>query len=236
MDRAFSDYDCKNCYHYGKENVVADVLSRKERVKPKRVRSMNMTLQSSIKDRILEAQKEVPLKGDVRTLIMDEAHKSNYSVHPGDDKMYYDLKDRYWCPRMKKDIAMYVSRCLTCLKVKVEHQRPSGLLQQPEIPCISNFEGGTVIAYASRQLKTHKINYTTHDLELGAVVFALKSKGTEHVIASMDRAFSDYDCKNCYHYGKENVVADVLSRKERVKPKRVRSMNMTLQSSIKDRI
>ncbi|GJZ37632.1 putative reverse transcriptase domain-containing protein [Tanacetum coccineum] len=76
----------------------------------------------------------VPLMGDVRTLIMDEAHKSKYSVHPGADKMYYDLRDRYWWPGMKKDIAVYVSKCLTCLKVKAEHQRPSGLLQQPEIP------------------------------------------------------------------------------------------------------
>ncbi|GJW77736.1 hypothetical protein Tco_0139418 [Tanacetum coccineum] len=55
----FSDYDCEICYHPGKANVVADALSRKERVKPKRVRAMNMTLQSSIKDRILAAQKEV---------------------------------------------------------------------------------------------------------------------------------------------------------------------------------
>ncbi|GJS30510.1 putative reverse transcriptase domain-containing protein [Tanacetum coccineum] len=76
----------------------------------------------------------VPLKGDVRTLIMDEAHKSKYSVHPRADKMYYDLKDRYWWPGMKKDIVVYVSKCLTCLKVKDEHQRPSGLLQQPKIP------------------------------------------------------------------------------------------------------
>ncbi|GJS08981.1 putative reverse transcriptase domain-containing protein [Tanacetum coccineum] len=76
----------------------------------------------------------VPLKGDVRTLIMDEAHKSKYSVYPGADKMYYDLRDRYWWSGMKKDIAVYVSKCLTCLKVKVEHQRPSGLLQQLEIP------------------------------------------------------------------------------------------------------
>ncbi|GKE53288.1 putative reverse transcriptase domain-containing protein [Tanacetum coccineum] len=52
----------------------------------------------------------VPLKGEVRTLIMDEAHKSKYSVHPGADKMYYDLRDRYWWPRMKKDIAEYVSK------------------------------------------------------------------------------------------------------------------------------
>ncbi|GJZ69925.1 putative reverse transcriptase domain-containing protein, partial [Tanacetum coccineum] len=161
----FSDYDCEIRYHPGKANVVADALSRKERVKPKRVRAMNMILQSSIKDRILTAQKEavdefaglqkgldemieqrsdgtlyyldriwVPLKGEVRTLIMDEAHKSKYYVHPGADKMYYNLRDRYWWPGMKKDIAEYVSKCLTCLKVKAEHQRPSGLLQQPEIP------------------------------------------------------------------------------------------------------
>ncbi|GKB57791.1 reverse transcriptase domain-containing protein [Tanacetum coccineum] len=65
---------------------------------------------------------------------MDEAHKSKYSVHPGADKMYYDLRDRYWWPGMKKDIAVCVSRCLSCLKVKVEHQRPFGLLQQPKIP------------------------------------------------------------------------------------------------------
>ncbi|GKB55180.1 putative reverse transcriptase domain-containing protein [Tanacetum coccineum] len=75
----------------------------------------------------------VPLKGEVRTLIMDEAHKSKYSVNPSADKMYYDLRDRYWWPGMKKDIVEYVSKCLTCLKVKAEHQRPSGLLQQPEI-------------------------------------------------------------------------------------------------------
>ncbi|GKF93902.1 hypothetical protein Tco_0283602, partial [Tanacetum coccineum] len=54
----FSNYDCKICFHPGKENVVADALSRKERVKPKRVRAINMTLQSSIKDRIPAAQKE----------------------------------------------------------------------------------------------------------------------------------------------------------------------------------
>ncbi|GKB93563.1 putative reverse transcriptase domain-containing protein, partial [Tanacetum coccineum] len=136
----FSDYNCEIRYHPGKANVVTDALSRKERVKAKRVRAMNMILQSSYKDRILAAQKEVvgvykiAEKGDVRTLIMDEAHKSKYSIHPGADKMYYDLTDRYWWPGMKKDKAEYVSKCLTCLKVKAEHQRPSGLLQQPKIP------------------------------------------------------------------------------------------------------
>ncbi|GJR98255.1 putative reverse transcriptase domain-containing protein [Tanacetum coccineum] len=64
---------------------------------------------------------------------MDESHKSKYYVHPRADKMYYDLRDRYWWPGMKKDTTEYVSKCLTCLKVKAGHQRPSGLLQQPEI-------------------------------------------------------------------------------------------------------
>ncbi|GKD82058.1 putative reverse transcriptase domain-containing protein, partial [Tanacetum coccineum] len=71
---------------------------------------------------------------DLRTLIMHESHKSKYYVHPGSDKMYQDMKKLYWWPNMKADIATYVSKCLTCLKVKAEHQKPSGLLVQPEIP------------------------------------------------------------------------------------------------------
>ncbi|GKC36837.1 putative reverse transcriptase domain-containing protein [Tanacetum coccineum] len=90
----FSDYDCEIRYHTGKANVVVNALSRKEWVKPKRVRAMSMTLQSSIKDMMLAAQKEASDEsGDVRTLIMEDAHKSKYFVHPGADKMYYDLKD-----------------------------------------------------------------------------------------------------------------------------------------------
>ncbi|GJX16615.1 putative nucleotidyltransferase, ribonuclease H [Tanacetum coccineum] len=120
---------------------------------------------------------------------------------------------------------------------------------------------GKVVAYASRQLKIHKKNYTTHDLELGAVVFALKiwrhylygtksvictdHKSLQHIFSQKElnmrqhrwiELFSDYDCEIRYHPGKANVVTDALCKKERVKPKRVRAMNMILQSSIKDRI
>ncbi|GKC63358.1 putative reverse transcriptase domain-containing protein [Tanacetum coccineum] len=76
----------------------------------------------------------LPCYGDLRTVIMHESHKSKYSIHPGFDKIYQDLKKLYWWPNMKANIATYVSKCLTYAKVKAEHQRPSGLLVQPEIP------------------------------------------------------------------------------------------------------
>ncbi|GJW51914.1 putative reverse transcriptase domain-containing protein [Tanacetum coccineum] len=76
----------------------------------------------------------IPPFGDLRALIMHESHKSKYYIHPGSDKMYQDLKRLYWWPSMKAEIATYVSKCLTCTKVKVEYQKPSGLLVQPEIP------------------------------------------------------------------------------------------------------
>ncbi|GJU64558.1 putative reverse transcriptase domain-containing protein [Tanacetum coccineum] len=166
-----SDYDCDIRYHPGKENVVADALSRKERIEPLRVRALVMTIRLDLPKRILEAQIEaqkpenlmnedvggmirkdipkeklepgtlclhgrswLPCYGDLRSVIIHESHKSKYSIHPGSEKMCQDMKKLYWWPNMKADIATYVSKCLTCAKVKAEYQSPLGLLVQPAIP------------------------------------------------------------------------------------------------------
>ncbi|GJT15079.1 putative reverse transcriptase domain-containing protein, partial [Tanacetum coccineum] len=69
----------------------------------------------------LNGRSWLPCYGDLKTMIMHEFHKSKYSTHPGSDKMYQDMKKLYWWPNMKADIATYVSKCLMCAKVKIEH-------------------------------------------------------------------------------------------------------------------
>jgi transposase InsO family protein len=73
-------------------------------------------------------------KGEVRQEVLQEAHSSAYSIHPGCTKMYQDLKEHFWWNGMKREIAQYVAKCLVCQQVKAEHQRPGGLLQPLPIP------------------------------------------------------------------------------------------------------
>ena len=76
----------------------------------------------------------VPDVGGLNKEIMEEAHSSAYAMHPRSTKMYHTLREHYWWRGMKKDVAEFVSRCLICQQVKVEHQRPAGLLQSLLIP------------------------------------------------------------------------------------------------------
>jgi len=71
----------------------------------------------------------VPKDRDLRNKILDEAHSSKLSIHPGSSKMYQNLKPRFWWTKMKKEIAAYVARCDTCCRVKAVHLKPAGLLQ-----------------------------------------------------------------------------------------------------------
>ncbi|GJZ68744.1 putative reverse transcriptase domain-containing protein [Tanacetum coccineum] len=146
-----NNFDYEIRYHPGKANVVVmtvypDLSERilkaqteamkKENVKAENLGRLLKPIFEFRSDGIRYFDKRIwlPLFGGLRDLIMHESHKSKYSIHPGSDKMYQDLKKLYWWPNMKADIATYVSKCLTCAKVKAEHQKPSGLLQQPEIP------------------------------------------------------------------------------------------------------
>ncbi|GJT79849.1 putative reverse transcriptase domain-containing protein [Tanacetum coccineum] len=82
----------------------------------------------------LHGRSWLPCHGDLGSVIMHESHKSKYSIHPSSEKMCQDVKKLYWWPNMKADIATYVSKCLTCARVKAKYQKPPGLLVQPAIP------------------------------------------------------------------------------------------------------
>ncbi|GKE49938.1 putative reverse transcriptase domain-containing protein, partial [Tanacetum coccineum] len=136
-----ADYDCKIHYHPGKANVVADALSRKEQIKPLRVRSLVMTLHPKLPSQILEAQTKAIKEENIKAENLRGMDKA-FEIRPdgtrciknrSSEKMYQDLKKLYWWPNMKAIIAEYVGKCLTCSRVKAECQKPSGLLVQPEI-------------------------------------------------------------------------------------------------------
>ncbi|KAJ8770746.1 hypothetical protein K2173_021393 [Erythroxylum novogranatense] len=154
------DYDCQILYHPGKANVVADALNRKSMgslrhisiQKKELVQDLNglfnagFQIENSVQDgKVTEFNMVdgvlrcgdrlcVPDINGLRQKIMHEAHYAPYSVHPGTTKMYHDVKGIYWWPGMKKDVAQFVSTCLTCQQVKFEHQKPTGLLQELSLP------------------------------------------------------------------------------------------------------
>ena len=181
------DYDCTINYHPGKANVVADALSRKDklkmfisteehiqefehlelkvkisgkggeglfeiRIEPEMIQKIKRCQQKIWKEEISTITGEerrcvkdkngllrfasriwIPNVQELKREILHEAHSSRYSFHSGSTKMYRDLKEFYWWPNIKIEIVYGVNKCLTCQKVKAEHQRPNGLLQPLEI-------------------------------------------------------------------------------------------------------
>nr|GFB92391.1 reverse transcriptase domain-containing protein [Tanacetum cinerariifolium] len=115
-----------------KEEDVGGMLVENSR-DPKKVRTEKLEPRTN-GTLCLKGRSWLPCYGDLCTVIIHESHKSKYSIHPGSDKMYQYMKKLYWWPNIKAGIATYVSKCLTCVKVKAEHQKLSGLLVQPKIP------------------------------------------------------------------------------------------------------
>nr|GFA18061.1 hypothetical protein [Tanacetum cinerariifolium] len=128
------DYDTNIQYHPGKANVLADALSRKSGM------IAGIKVEEIIRDlerldiEIYDTRLVVPNDASLREALLTEAYSSPFSVHPGSTKMYHDLKQHFWWSGMKRDVVMFVSKCLTCQQVKIEHQRASGLLQPLDIP------------------------------------------------------------------------------------------------------
>ncbi|KAJ9561265.1 LOW QUALITY PROTEIN: hypothetical protein OSB04_006425 [Centaurea solstitialis] len=131
------NFDYEILHHLGKANVVADVLSRKQSSVSLTTSFLEVDRQA--KWRLVEMGTklsnglEVSSRGS-RQAPLEEAQQSRFFIHPGATKMYNDLKDNYWWPGMKRVVARYVELCLTCLKVKAEHQKPHGKMQPLEIP------------------------------------------------------------------------------------------------------
>ncbi|GKD59458.1 putative reverse transcriptase domain-containing protein [Tanacetum coccineum] len=139
----------------------------------------------------LNGRSWIPCRGNLREMIMHESHKSKYSVHPGSDKMYQDLKKLYWWANMKAEIATYVSKCLTCAKVKAECQKPSGLLVQPVIPETDSMEK-LMRQYLKEVVSRHGVPVS--------IISDQDSKFTSHFWKSLNDALvTQLDMSTAYH-------------------------------------
>ncbi|GJS43149.1 putative reverse transcriptase domain-containing protein [Tanacetum coccineum] len=222
-----ADYDCEIRYHPGKANVIADALSQKEQIKPLRVRALIMTVHPNLPSQIIEAQTEALKEENIKAENLRGMDKA-FEVRPDGTPC---INNQSWLPLFGnlRDLIMHESHKLkySIHPVKAEWQKPSGLLVQPEIP-MWKWERITMDLFTKLPKTSNR--HTTHDLELGAVVFALKIwrhylYGTKY-----------YDCEIRYHPRKANVIADALSQKEQIKPLRVRALIMTVHPKLPSQI
>ena len=130
---------------HGQEAIVATMMAQPTLLEEIKLRQMEdgalkkicdeietkLKLGFTLTDSELKFQNRVcvPNELELKRKLMEEAHASRVSMHPRSTKMYRDLKQNFWWPSMKKEIAEFVSKCLQCQQVKAEHQIPAGLLQ-----------------------------------------------------------------------------------------------------------
>ncbi|KAJ9544814.1 hypothetical protein OSB04_024521 [Centaurea solstitialis] len=136
--RTASDLTSENGYDYllcGYGSAAQEEASQEGNQNGERIRGQLATMVRDSRGLLTRFGRVwIPRAGTARQTLLEEAHKSKFSIHPGATKMYRDLRTGYWWPGMKRDVARYVESCLTCLKVKAEHQKPHGRMQPLEIP------------------------------------------------------------------------------------------------------
>jgi len=134
--------DVIRCNHLTVSSDFLILIKEMQLLDPKLQRTLELLGIEKVKDFVIGSDGVLRFRGrvcipedlEVKGMILEEGHKSRFSMHPGMTKMYHDMKESFWWSGMKSDVARYVASCLTCQKAKAQHQRPGGMLQQLEIP------------------------------------------------------------------------------------------------------
>jgi len=130
------------CSHLVVSNDFLGLIKERQLSDPKLQKTVELLGTEKAKDFVISGDGVLRFRGrvcipedtEVKSMILEEGHKSRFSMHPDMTKMYQDLRESFWWSSMKQDVARFVSSCLTCQKAKAEHQRAGGMLQQLEIP------------------------------------------------------------------------------------------------------
>ncbi|GJS51505.1 putative reverse transcriptase domain-containing protein [Tanacetum coccineum] len=251
---------------------------KEENIEAKNLRGMDKAFEVRPDGtRCIKNRSWLPLFGNLRDLIMHESYKSKYSIHPGSDKMYQDLKKLYWWPNIKAIIAEYVGKyrltksahfiptratdsmeTLTRLYIKEivsRHGVPISIISDhdshfhTQIPAhaeclvvytvtfhVSNLKKCLSDESLVIPMKELRLDDTLNFVEEPVEIMDREVKQLRQSRIPIVKNYSNYDCEIRYHPGKANVIADALSRKERIKPLRVRALVMTLHLKLPSQI